>query len=59
MDSIGSALPHRHFVCDDWIMVYQLIRNSNNFEPMNGLNAAAWIAKKKVVVQCSRLLMLK
>ena len=57
LETVGQVLK---FPLDDYQLVYcmQLGANSESTPP-NGLNAAAWVARGKVALQCGRVVRVK
>ena len=57
LETVGQVLK---FPLDDYQLVYCMQLGANSeFTPPNGLNAAAWVARKQVALQCGRVVRVK
>ena len=57
LETVGQVLK---FPLDDYQLVYCMQLGANSeFTPPNGLNAAAWVAREKVALQCGRVVRVK
>ena len=56
LESVGQLLK---FPCADFQLIYVMHLQDAKFEPKNGTNAAAWVARKKIVLPCGRVVRMK
>ena len=59
LESIGCLASDGKHVLEDWVMLYQVVLNQDTFEPLNGVSAAAWVARTRIAVPCGRVLRVK
>ena len=56
LESVGQCCRAATLVTSDWAITFEARFNENKLEPVNGTNVAAIVARKKVVVQCLKLI---